>query len=253
MQLKINGKKVFFTTLGSGKQLLILPGWMHSTKSWAQIQFNLSHYFQVTVTDFPGFGESELNTTIKDLNGYAHFLHKVITELGLKNFTLLGQSFGGAVAIKTLSLYPNLPTEKLILVDSAGIKHFHFKKLVGFILAKGGQRIFSLPLIKNYAPQARSFFYRVLKEEDYLTAGPLKAALSSIVKEHLSGILDRIQIPTLIIWGKNDNVTPLSDAKILQQKIKNSKLEIIPNASHWPFLEQPDEFCRLVKEFAYEK
>lgn len=252
MQLKINGKKVFFTSLGSGKQLLLLPGWMHDHSVWQHVQTLLSRNFQVTVLDFPGFGESENNPDIKDLNGYAHFLKKVIAELGLKNFTLLGHSFGGAVAIKTLALYPKLPITKLILADSAGIRHFHIKRILGFLLAKGAKPIFSLPIIKTYTNQARRLLYGTLKEEDYLNAGPLKTVFTRIIKENLEGVLDKIIVPTLIIWGEKDNAMPLEHTKIMQSRIKNSKLVVIKNATHWPFLEQPVEFCKIVTDFINE-
>lgn len=252
MQLKINGKKVFFTSLGSGKQLLILPGWMHDHSVWQHVQTLLSRNLQVTVLDFPGFGESENNPKIKDLNGYAHFLNKVIKELNLNDFVLLGHSFGGAVAIKTLALYPKLPITKLILADSAGIRHFHIKRILGFLLATGGKPIFSLPIIKTYTSQARRLLYGTLKEEDYLNAGPLKSVLSRVAKENLEGVFDKVNTPTLVVWGKKDNATPLEHAKIFNEKIKNSKLVVIKNATHFPFLEQPVEFCKIVTDFINE-
>lgn len=252
MQLKINGKKVFFTTLGSGKQLLILPGWMHDHKVWENTQNILSRNFQVTVLDFPGFGESEHDPKIKDLSDYSRFLEKVVRELGLHDFILLGQSFGGSVAIKTIALNSYFSVSKLILVDSAGVRGFHLKQLIGFILAKGGRPIFSLPVIRTYAHQAKRLLYGVLREKDYFTAGPLKSVLSRVLKENLEGVLDKIKIPTYIIWGEKDNVTPFDHAKIFNGKIKNSRLTVVKNSTHWPFMEQPDEFCKIVTDFINE-
>lgn len=252
MQLKINGKKVFFTSLGSGRQLLILPGWMHDHAVWQHAQTLLSRNFQVTVLDFPGFGESEHNSDIKDLSGYAHFLNKVIRELGLKDFTLLGHSFGGAVAIKTLSLSPELPVSRLILVDSSGIRRFHPKKIIGLFLAKAGKITFSLPGLRRFSNPARHFLYKNLKETDYLDAGRLKQTFIRVVNDNIAGLLDKISNHTLILWGKNDSVTPMSEAKTLHSKIKNSQLIVINDASHFPFLEKPDEFCKIVTDFINE-
>lgn len=251
MQLKINGKKVFFTTFGRGKQLLILPGWTHDHKVWEHAQTLLSKNFQVTVLDFPGFGESEHDNSIKDLNGYAHFLNKVIREVDFKDFAILGHSFGGAVAIKTLSLYPTITAGKLILVDSSGIRHLHPKKIIGLFLAKTGRVAFSLPILRRFSNPARHFLYKSLKETDYLDSN-LKQTFVRIVNDNIEGLLDKIYNNTLILWGQNDSVTPISEAKILHNKIKNSQLVVIREASHFPFLEQPNEFCKTVTDFINE-
>lgn len=253
MQLKINGKKVYFTSLGSGKQILILPGWMHDHKVWELAQQELAKHFQVLVLDFPGFGDSQLDPSIKDLNDYARFLKKVVDELCLKDFILLGHSFGGSVAIKILSLYPKLPIEKLILCDSAGIKKFNIKQIIGLILAKGGKPIFTLPVFRTYALQVKRMLYGLLNEKDYFNAGPLKSVMSRILKENLEGVLDKITVSTLIIWGEKDNVTPLSHAQVLRKRIKGSKLILVSKSTHWPFMENVVDFTRFVKDFVYEK
>lgn len=248
MQLKINGKKVFFTTFGSGKQLLILPGWMHHHEIWERMQTDLSRFFQTTVLDFPGFGQSQIDLDIKDLNGYARFLKKAVEELGLKNFTILGHSFGGSVAIKTISLFPPKELTNLILVDTSGIRRLNPKKLLGILLSKPGKILFSLPVIKKWEKPVKKLLYRKLGETDYLNAGPLKDVFKRIVNENLEGILDRINVPTDIIWGAKDDVTPLAEARILHQKIKNSQLHILKNSSHCPFLDQPKDFLSVIKE-----
>lgn len=252
MQLKINGKKVFFTSLGSGKQLLILPGWMHDHAVWQNVQNLLSQNFQVTVLDFPGFGESEHDPKIKDLSDYAHFLNKVIKELGLKDFVLIGHSFGGAVAIKTLSLYSQLNPSKLILVDSSGIRRLHPKKVLGLFLAKAGKFTFNLPGLQRFYPSARKLLYKSLKETDYLDAGRLKKTFVRVINDNIEGLLDKITNSTLILWGKLDSVTPLSEASILKKKLINSKLVIINDTTHFPFLEQPTKFCQIVTDFINE-
>lgn len=252
MQLKINGKKVFFTCLGSGKQLLILPGWMHDHAVWQYVQTLLSRNFQVAVLDFPGFGESEKDPGIKDLNDYAHFLAKVIRELNLKDCVVLGHSFGGAVAIKTLALSKELPINKLILTDSSGIRRLHPKKIIGLFLAKSGKVAFSLPGLRRFRNPARRFLYKTIKETDYLDSGPLKQTFVRVVNDNIEGLLDKITSKTLIIWGQNDSVTPISEAKIINSKIKNSKVTVIKNATHFPFLEKPEEFCKIVTDFINE-
>ena len=98
----------------------------------------------------------------------------------------------------------------------------------------------------------KKILYKRLGETDYLNAGPLKTVFTRIVNENLEGILDKITVPTFIIWGRKDNITPMSLAKVLNQKIKNSQLEIVENAGHFPFLDRPEELNLLVKKILKE-
>lgn len=252
MQLKINGFKVYYSSLGSDTPLVVLPGWAHDHNVWLRFQHSLSNKLNVIVIDFPGFGDSQLNPKIKSLDDYARFLEKVLQEIEIKDYYLLGHSFGGAVALKMLSLNPNLPVKKLILCDASGIRRFHPKKLLGLILAKSGKMAFSLPLLKKWHEPMKKILYKRFGETDYLNAGPLQTVFTRIVNENLEGILDRIKIPAAIIWGRKDNITPNSLAHILNQKIINSKLYFIDNAGHFPFLDQPQQFDTLIGKIISE-
>lgn len=252
MNLKLGGYKVYFSTLGIGKNVLVLPGWAHDHNTWLAIQDSLSTTMKVTVVDFPGFGDSQLNPKLKCLDDYARFTEKVLEELNLENVTIIGHSFGGSVAIKMLSLNPKLPVSKLILVDASGIRRFHAKKILAMLLAKSGKLAFSLPVLKKWHEPVRKILYKRLGETDYLNAGPLKTVFTRIVNENLEGVLDKITVATHIVWGRKDNITPVGMAGILNRKIKNSRLYILEQSGHFPFLEQPDDFDKLIKKIVLE-
>jgi len=61
-----------------------------------------------------------------------------------------------------------------------------------------------------------------------------------------------IKSPTLIVWGENDKITPLDEGKLIARTIPGAKIEIIKNTGHFPFLEKPEEFIRLIREFCLE-
>ncbi len=156
------------------------------------------------------------------------------------------------MAIKTLSLYPALPAEKLVLADSSGIRRLRPKKIIGFFLAKAGKFTFKLPGLQQFSGPARSFLYKKLGETDYLNSGRLKKTFVRVVNDNIEGLLDKISSPTLILWGQKDSITPLSEAAVLKQKITNSKLVTIDNTTHFPFLDKPQEFCKIVTDFINE-
>jgi pimeloyl-ACP methyl ester carboxylesterase len=84
--------------------------------------------------------------------------------------------------------------------------------------------------------------YKRISADDYTATPNLKETFLKIINEDLSGYLPKINQPTLIIWGENDKTTPLGDAKIMKEKIKNSKLVVLENAGHSCFLNKPKEF-----------
>ena len=78
----------------------------------------------------------------------------------------------------------------------------------------------------------------------------LKETFKNVIAEDLKHDLSLIKSPTLIIWGENDIITPLAEGELIATSIPGAKLEIIKNAGHFVFLEKPEEFIKLIKEFA---
>jgi pimeloyl-ACP methyl ester carboxylesterase len=225
------------------KTLIILHGWQSSQERWEKVKKEIKKEgIDVIVPDLPGFKtETELDNPW-NLNDYVGWFKEFSQHK--RNFFLLGHSFGGRIAIKFSTKYPN-KIKGLILVSSAGIKP---KK--SFLVS-----IF-LPILKklSFLPGYqffREFFYKyILRKTDYLKVkGVMKETFKKIIEQDLSPELSKIKVPTLIIWGRNDKSTPLSDAYLIKEKIKNSKLEILENVSHAPHLEIPEKLSQTIIEF----
>ncbi|EKE13705.1 MAG: alpha/beta superfamily hydrolase/acyltransferase, partial [uncultured bacterium] len=95
----------------------------------------------------------------------------------------------------------------------------------------------------------KQFIYKKIGAEDYIATPQLKETFLNIINENLEDCLSEINQKTLIVWGENDKDTPLEFAKIMHQKIKNSKLKIIKEAGHFSFLDKPKEFCQELLNF----
>jgi pimeloyl-ACP methyl ester carboxylesterase len=132
--LEINGIRIFVRIKGQGEPLLILHGWGIGLSSWVDVQDELSKYFQVITLDLPGFGKSDFPPKGWEVGDYVQFVLDFADLLGIDKFYLMGQSFGGRICIKLAAQYPER-VMKLILVDSAGIKHKRtlIKKLCHFV------------------------------------------------------------------------------------------------------------------------
>lgn len=241
---------VNYSVYGRGKVLVLLHGWGVDSTVWQPILSELSRTVKVVTVDLPGFGQSQAPKNVWTLDEYAKTVMSLVAKLKLSKINLLGHSFGGRIAIKIASSknYPLL--EKLILVDSAGIKKYKGAGWnLAYLFAKGGGMLFNLKLLKILAPIARKILYNLVGEHDYELAGNLKSTFVNIISEDLKADLARIDIKTLIVWGEDDQITPIADSYLTRELIKNSKLTILPWAGHFPFVDRPVDFVKVVADF----
>ena len=107
--------------------------------------------------------------------------------------------------------------------------------------SKIGKKFTSSDSLKN-------LLYYLAGERDYQKAPPnMKQTMVNLTHHDLAPFLGKINVPTLIIWGKMDKITPMSDAKTMNYSIRESKLEVIENAKHVPFYTHPEEVIDILK------
>lgn len=238
----IKGLKINYKTLGEGRPLLILHGWGSRGANWMKVVETLAENgIRVIIPDLPGFGQSDKPSTAWNLDDYCDFVEEFVKTLDLEKFYLLGHSFGGSLAIKFSLQHPE-KVVKLSLVSAACIRKKTFKNKFFKFLSK---------FLKIKTPFLRKVFYR---KSDYLsTEGVMRDTYLKVIAEDLSGVLSQVQVPTTIIWGEKDNITLLNDAKIINQKIKDSKLEIIPNVGHDLNLKAPEKLAEVISKNLWQK
>jgi len=225
------------------KKIVILHGWNSRPEKWEIVKRELENSrWQVWAPALPGFSHSLRRSW--NLDDYVAWLTKWLREKKITRPWLLGHSFGGRIAIKLAVKNPRL-LRGLILVDAAGIKdkswRARFKRNFFKKLARIGRRWRHFNIL-------RRLLYFLIREQDYyLASGFLRQTMSRIVAEDLEPLLEKISLPTLIIWGRQDSITPLWMARIMRAKIKKSRLKII-NCGHSPHLQAPQKLARLIKQ-----
>lgn len=247
----IEGLKLHYSDSGNaaGKPIVIMHGWgcnLHTVESIARI---LEPGMRVLNVDLPGHGASDEPSSIWGVEDYTHLIEKFISELGLKDVTLLGHSFGGRIGILLSSR--NQDIHKLVLVDAAGIKPkrplsyylkvYSYKTLKHLLPLLFGQKTGGKQLDK-YRGKAGS--------ADYRNSSPvMRGIMSKCVNEDLKGVMPDIKAPTLLIWGSKDTATPLSDAKTMERLIPDAGLVNFEGAGHYSFLDNPGGFRAVMQEF----
>lgn len=231
------------------KSLLILPGWGDTRKTFTSLIEYLSNFFTVYIVDYPGFGNSPFpnrNLTIFD---YSDCIYQFITEKQLDNPILIGHSFGGRI-ITVLAGYYQYHFSNIILMDSAGIKpkKTFRKKLRNFQYQFLKKFISIMP--KKYHKRLKQKLFDHYASRDYKDLNQnMRETFKNIVNYDLKDYLKYIQSQVLLIWGNQDNATPIHDAKIMNQEIKKSELVVIDRCGHFPYLENP----ALIRAIIYEQ
>lgn len=222
-------------------KLFILHGWTYQTETWQP----LLRLLKERGIDFeflliPGLTDG--TNPSWTLDRYVEWLReKTVQE---ERFILLGHSNGGRISIAFTATYPE-KVVRLILEDSAGIPPRGFRRLKKNFFK-------NLSLARRILPRSerlRALFYRLIRENDYGRATPeMKQTLSNLASVDLRTVLDRIRIPTLIIWGAGDKTTPLIDGEVLHRGISGSRLHVIADARHSPHITHPVLMAKLIAE-----
>ena len=237
----IKNLEINYKILGEGRPLLILHGWGSRSDNWQRVGELLAEKgIKVIIPDLPGFGKSDRSKKVWSLDDYCDFVQEFIKNLGLEKFSLLGHSFGGSLSIKLSLRFPE-KIDRLYLVSAACFRRKSIKKRILFVIAK----IFK---IFSFIPFLRKAFYKfIVRKSDYsYTDGIMREIYLKVIKQDLSDILEKIKVPTNIIWGEKDNITPLKQARIVNQKIKNSKLIVIPGADHDINTKYPEKLAKAI-------
>lgn len=247
MQVLIDELVIHYEKIGSGKVILLVHGWADSLSGFYEIQRSLSRDYEVIAIDLPGFGQSSQPPGPWTLNDYAKCLEDFVAKLKLDVYGLVGHSNGGAILITGLA-NNNVKADKLILLSSAGIRNKDkAKKQTLKVVAKSGKALTSvLPNgIKNNIKQ--KFYGRI--GSDLLIAPGMEETFKLVVGQDVQEDASKLNIPTLLIYGKNDTSTPVEYGQILESKISGSQLKVLDNAEHFVHSDQPHQVEKLIRDF----
>ena len=252
MNRTINGININYEEKGEGELIVLLHGWGSNIKLFANLIDLLSKKYKVVAMDMPGFGESQEPPSAWCVDDYADFVIEFLKAYNTDKVMLLGHSFGGRVIIK-LNSRENLPFEitKVILVDSAGIlPPKSNKKSFRTRWYKFCRTILATKLMQKIAPEALEKLRVKYGSADYVAASPLmRQVLVKTVNEDLSHLLPKVKQEVLLIFGRNDDATPITDGQRMEKEMPNAGLAVIENAGHFAFIEQQYLFLRIVDSF----
>jgi pimeloyl-ACP methyl ester carboxylesterase len=251
-----DGIRIAYERAGNGPPLILLHGFIVDRRTWRPQIEDLSRDFDVIAWDAPGCGESSDPPEEFSMAEFANCLNELMEHAGVTWAHLLGLSWGGTLAVEFHRMYPEKALS-LILADTyAGWTGSLGREAAEQRLARclRESELSAEEWVPEWAPDAFSSgapkdlvgeFAAIMS--DFHPVG--FRAMSRAVFPDFSTHIENIEVPALLIWGEGDSRSPLSVGEMMRDRIRGSKLVVIPAAGHVSNIEQPERFNAEVRSF----
>ena len=247
MQLDITTDGAYkYVEVGEGKVLLLLHGLFGSLSNFEDMIAHFAPHYRVVMPFMPILEMSPRELSVEAL---VDFIDGFVAHKGFDKVNVLGNSLGGHVTL----LYTVKRPERIntmILTGSSGL----FENAFGSSFPKRGDYEFIKARIEFtfYDPATAS---KALVDEVFEMVNDRAKAMNIIViaksaiRHNLGNLLHKITVPTSLIWGNQDNITPPFVGEDFHKNLVNSELHFIDLCGHAPMMEQPAQFCALLEPF----
>lgn len=245
IQVKLDGGYEFVEE-GSGPPLILLHGLFGALSNWKAVVEAFSKRFTVMIPLMPIVAKTTVKPTIPD---FAGFIEGFIAFKKIMRCTILGNSLGGHVGL-VYALNNMDKLDALVLTGSSGL----FESGMGSTFPRRGNYRYIKERVEYtfYNPETanKALIDEVFEmvNDNYMTLRILKIARDA-QRQNLADDLGKINVPTLLVWGLNDNITPPHVGHEFQRLLPNAELRFIDHCGHAAMMEQPEEFNKVLTNF----
>jgi 3-oxoadipate enol-lactonase len=256
--IRVRNVDMAYEEIGHGQAVVLLHGFPFNRTMWREQAEVLSKKYRVIIPDLRAHGESSVGDESARIDDMARDVAALLDHLNVDRTIIGGLSMGGYVSLAFYRLFP-LRVRVLVLADTRPQADTEEGKrnreqMAEKVLKEGMEALANAQLSKLLAPATLKDKPEVVQKvrDMIMTTKPEGAAAAlkglALRQDHTS-FLPNILPPTLIIVGREDAITPVSDAELMHREIRGSRLEIIEGAGHVSNLEQPTEFNRAIVDF----
>lgn len=241
MKQKIGNIEVNYIDYGkeNGKPVVLLHGWGQNIEMMKMVGDRFQRDFRIIIIDLPGHGASEKPDSIWTIYEYATCVHTLLEKIGVTNPIMIGHSFGGKITLAYASQYG---CEKIVLLASPFKKEIQKLSMKTKVL----KSLKKVPGLNKFEEVAKKH----IGSRDYRNADPI---MRQILVEHvnldITKDVQKINCPSLIIWGTEDDEVPVERAFELEKLIKDSGTVILEGGTHYAYLEFLERVISILRNF----
>lgn len=241
---------------GPSRPLIILHGWGASKKIMQPLGRMLAFHHDCYVIDLAGFGESSEPPFAWKIDDYADSIQAWAEHIGLLKFDILAHSFGGRITLKLLTRpWSKEHVHNVLITGGAGMKprrsaSFYAKKYVAKSL-KAPFNLLPEPFKSRglHWLRATSTWKSLGSSEYAVLSGVMRETFVHSVTEYLEPTLPKISHSVLLLWGENDDATPLYQAQRMEKGLAEAALVVMDGCGHYAFLDKPKQFVAIAEAY----
>jgi pimeloyl-ACP methyl ester carboxylesterase len=248
-ELDLHGCKVHVRRQGRGEPLLFLHGAQGLNGHEPGIEL-MAADFDVIAPDHPGFGRSDVSDAVDNVGDLALFYLDLLDALGLGMVHVVGQCIGGWLALE-IAIRNSARIQSLVLVNSAGIRLKGVPRVDMFACSES--ELLKLLFAGGGGEQWLASWREGPDREDIYDRNRAAAARYAwsprLCNPKLDRWLHRVDVPTHILWGKEERIIPPAYATALAELITGATVTTLPDCAHMPHIEQPQAFAGAISTF----
>lgn len=250
MKIVIDNLSLNYVDEGDSEEVvLILHGWGANIQSMRPVSNIIADRYRILMLDLPGFGESEEPATVFDSYDYADLIIKFLNALNIEKATLIGHSFGGKISSIIAAKNPER-VKKMVLIDSAGLIPKrgvnYYAKVYSYKVKKWLFNHLPIPDKEN----RRKKYQEKYGSDDYKnSSGIMRKIMVTVVNENIRDLLKDIKCEVLLIWGENDDATPLYMGEIFEKEIEDSGLVVLKDSGHFSYIDDYFTFSAVINSY----
>ncbi len=267
---RLHDTEMSYLIEGRGPVILLIHGMAGSSRTWAAAVHRLTDRYTVIAPDLIGHGDSAKPISDYSLGGQANNLRDLLASIGVDRATVVGQSLGGGIAMQLSYQFPEL-CERLVVVGSGGLGR-EVSWILRALTLPGVEYLMPVlfpPFVRDWgnalsiflrdrgirAPHAVEMWRAYSSLVDPDTREAFLRTLRAVVDTGGQAVSanDRLYLteamPTMIVWGDQDDIIPVEHAYAAHETMPGSRLEIFEGAGHFLHAEEPEKFAALLSDF----
>jgi len=247
----IKNHNISYLKGGEGETVMLIHGFTADKYTWIRFADIIVDHYQVIAVDLPGHGESTYSQESNySIQSQVQYLKQIVDKLGINKMHLVGNSMGGRISLSFTHKFHNR-VKSLALFNSAGVnspKQSEFSKLLetgtNLFDIHNRQEFDTLMQISMKSPPFLPWPVTSVTARNYIARNPINQKIFKDISESLwdsVSILQEIQVPVLVLWGKEDQLIDVSCVPIFEKNLPHSSSVILDNTGHCPMIEKPVE------------
>lgn len=250
----LDNRLVHYEVVGRrGQPLIFLHSWLGSWRYWLPTMDAISDRYRCYALDFWGFGESDRHESSFSLTEYVTMLFDFMENLGLARVALVGHGLGGMVALEAAARYPERFTKVMTVatpIQGNSLQHLVRPGTLSRLLGRANPTNIWARHLRHMNVDYAQLMEEIVEDTESLSEGVVRQVMDAVLGADLREKLATLQVPLVSVLGERDPIVGTEQGHFLIEEHSSlQQIVRLPKSSHFPFLDQPNVFSRLLTDF----